>query len=266
MTTTLLTGTDTADITLKAKHRAMWAAGDYATVADDLVWRLGPELVRAAAVRPGQRVLDVAAGSGNAAIPAALAGPRRRQRPDPGAVRRRPARGRAGRRRAHLGAGGRRGAAVRRRVVRHRALLPRRDVRAAPPAGGRRAGPGLPPRGQHRSAQLDAGGLHRPDVRDHEAVRRPAGARSPAGAALGRRAARPRLARRPGRPRDDHEAVGHVRRLRHRPSSATTSRPTTAPRSRRTTSTSSTPSASGRSTSRWRTSPTRRSSPVAGAS
>ncbi len=74
MTTTVLTGTDTADITLKAKHRAMWAAGDYAKVAHDLVWSLGPELVRAAAVRPGQRVLDVAAGSGNAAIPAALAG------------------------------------------------------------------------------------------------------------------------------------------------------------------------------------------------
>ena len=74
MTTTVLTGADTADITLKAKHRAMWAAGDYAKVADDLIWSLGPELVRAAAVGPGQRVLDVAAGSGNAAIPAALAG------------------------------------------------------------------------------------------------------------------------------------------------------------------------------------------------
>ena len=74
MTTTVLTAADTADITLKAKHRAMWAAGDYAKVATDLVWRLGPELVGAAGVRPGQRVLDVAAGSGNAAIPAALAG------------------------------------------------------------------------------------------------------------------------------------------------------------------------------------------------
>ena len=33
-----------------------------------------PELVRACGVKPGDRVLDVAAGSGNAAIPAAAAG------------------------------------------------------------------------------------------------------------------------------------------------------------------------------------------------
>lgn len=59
---------------VKDKHRRMWALGDYPTVAADLVSELGLALVRACGVRAGTRVLDVAAGSGNAAIPAALAG------------------------------------------------------------------------------------------------------------------------------------------------------------------------------------------------
>ena len=63
-----------ADRALKTKHRAMWASGDYPTLASDLIWELGPRAVAAADVRPGERVLDVAAGSGNAAIPAALRG------------------------------------------------------------------------------------------------------------------------------------------------------------------------------------------------
>src|SRR6478752_775173 len=63
-----------ADRALKAKHRAMWASGDYPELATDLIASLGPVLVQACGVRGGTRVLDVAAGSGNAAIPAALAG------------------------------------------------------------------------------------------------------------------------------------------------------------------------------------------------
>jgi SAM-dependent methyltransferase len=63
-----------ADRQLKARHRAMWAAGNYAAVATELVPALGPELVAACAIGPGQRVLDVGAGTGNAAIPAAAAG------------------------------------------------------------------------------------------------------------------------------------------------------------------------------------------------
>ncbi|MGH3713672.1 MAG: class I SAM-dependent methyltransferase [Micromonosporaceae bacterium] len=63
-----------ADRALKAKHRAMWALGDYSAVATELISPLGPVLVEAAGVRPGDRVLDVAAGTGNVAIPAALAG------------------------------------------------------------------------------------------------------------------------------------------------------------------------------------------------
>ncbi|MEU5884959.1 methyltransferase domain-containing protein [Spirillospora sp. NPDC047279] len=59
---------------LKARHRAMWATGDYAALATEVIPGLGQALVEAAGVRRGQRVLDVAAGTGNAAIPAALAG------------------------------------------------------------------------------------------------------------------------------------------------------------------------------------------------
>ncbi|MEV3904006.1 class I SAM-dependent methyltransferase [Mycobacterium sp. NPDC050551] len=72
--TTEHTTIDEADRALKAKHRALWASGDYPAVAAELIPSLGPALVRACAVRPGERVLDVAAGSGNAAIPAAAAG------------------------------------------------------------------------------------------------------------------------------------------------------------------------------------------------
>ena len=63
-----------ADRQLKAKHRALWASGDYSAVAAELIPELGPRLVEACGVRQGQRVLDIAAGSGNAAIPAAVAG------------------------------------------------------------------------------------------------------------------------------------------------------------------------------------------------
>jgi SAM-dependent methyltransferase len=65
-----------ADRALKTKHRAMWAMGNYPTVVTDVVAPLGPILVDAAGIKPGDVVLDVAAGSGNAAIPAARAGAR----------------------------------------------------------------------------------------------------------------------------------------------------------------------------------------------
>jgi hypothetical protein len=59
------------DRTLKAKHRAMWASGNYPAVVTDIISELGPILVQAAGISSGDLVLDVAAGSGNAAIPAA---------------------------------------------------------------------------------------------------------------------------------------------------------------------------------------------------
>jgi ubiquinone/menaquinone biosynthesis C-methylase UbiE len=58
----------------KAAQRAMWAMGNYDRFARATVWELGPVLVEACGVAAGQRVLDVAAGTGNVAIPAALTG------------------------------------------------------------------------------------------------------------------------------------------------------------------------------------------------
>src|ERR671922_428242 len=63
-----------ADRALKAATQAAWALGDYHKFAKATVWELGELLVRACGVRTGQRVLDVAAGTGNAAIRAAEAG------------------------------------------------------------------------------------------------------------------------------------------------------------------------------------------------
>jgi len=72
--TTSSTTQGPADAALKEKHRRLWASGDYPAVATEVIAELGPVLVKAAGIAAGDRVLDVAAGSGNAAIPAALAG------------------------------------------------------------------------------------------------------------------------------------------------------------------------------------------------
>ena len=64
----------TIDMELEAKHRALWALGDYAAIAANIVRPLGPVLVEASGIGPGDRVLDVAAGTGNVAIPAAATG------------------------------------------------------------------------------------------------------------------------------------------------------------------------------------------------
>ena len=62
------------DHELKAATRAAWALGDYHAFAKETVWELGEVLVEACGIAPGQRVLDVAAGTGNTAIRAAEAG------------------------------------------------------------------------------------------------------------------------------------------------------------------------------------------------
>ncbi|MEE6139736.1 class I SAM-dependent methyltransferase [Mycobacterium sp. 050128] len=68
----------TLDVTipedLAATHRAMWALGDYALMAEEVMAPLGPILVAATGIGPGVRVLDVAAGSGNISLPAAKTG------------------------------------------------------------------------------------------------------------------------------------------------------------------------------------------------
>jgi SAM-dependent methyltransferase len=68
------TEAEDANAELKAKHRSMWASGDYPTMVETFLLPLGPRLVEAAGIGPGMSVLDVAAGTGNAAIPAAAQG------------------------------------------------------------------------------------------------------------------------------------------------------------------------------------------------
>ena len=69
-----MTTTDLADSELKARHRTMWGNGDYPLMVDTFLLPIGERLVDAAGIGPGMRVLDVAAGTGNAAIPAARRG------------------------------------------------------------------------------------------------------------------------------------------------------------------------------------------------
>ena len=59
---------------VRAAVRAMWALGDYKRFATELDSQLGRDLVEACGIGADQRVLDVAAGSGNVAIRAAEAG------------------------------------------------------------------------------------------------------------------------------------------------------------------------------------------------
>lgn len=66
--------TQTADIELKARHRTMWASGDYPLMVDTFLLPLGPRLVDTCPIGSATRVLDVAAGTGNASIPAAQRG------------------------------------------------------------------------------------------------------------------------------------------------------------------------------------------------
>jgi len=69
-----MTKTTTDDTALKAKHRTMWASGSYPTMVETFLLPLGPRLVEAIGIGPGDTVLDVASGTGNAALPAARAG------------------------------------------------------------------------------------------------------------------------------------------------------------------------------------------------
>jgi len=61
---------------LKRNARAAWAAGDYPAIARRQLWPVGERIVRHAGIRPGEHVLDVACGTGNAALRAAAAGAR----------------------------------------------------------------------------------------------------------------------------------------------------------------------------------------------
>jgi SAM-dependent methyltransferase len=59
----------------KTRQRAMWDAGDYATLSKHIA-DVGELVAARAEIEPGVRVLDVACGAGNAALPAARTGGR----------------------------------------------------------------------------------------------------------------------------------------------------------------------------------------------
>jgi len=59
---------------LKRTHRATWAAGDYAAVARHIDDAPPRDLLARIGLTPGEEVLDVATGTGNIAIRAALSG------------------------------------------------------------------------------------------------------------------------------------------------------------------------------------------------
>ena len=57
----------------KARQRATWEVGDYPDIATTIAGAAA-DLVASAQLQPGERVLDVACGSGNVAVPAAQTG------------------------------------------------------------------------------------------------------------------------------------------------------------------------------------------------
>jgi len=70
-----MNATELSDLArIKQGARATWAAGDFPAVARLTLWEVGPRIVAAVGVQPGERTLDVACGTGNAAIRAAQAG------------------------------------------------------------------------------------------------------------------------------------------------------------------------------------------------
>jgi ubiquinone/menaquinone biosynthesis C-methylase UbiE len=58
---------------IKQQARATWAAGDFDAIAG-FIWEVGGVAAQAAGCGPGDRVLDIAAGTGNAAVQAAQRG------------------------------------------------------------------------------------------------------------------------------------------------------------------------------------------------
>src|SRR5678815_814837 len=58
---------------LKSRLKAMWMAGDFGEVAR-IIETGAEEFIDRLALQPGERVLDVACGTGNLALPAARAG------------------------------------------------------------------------------------------------------------------------------------------------------------------------------------------------
>jgi ubiquinone/menaquinone biosynthesis C-methylase UbiE len=52
---------------LKQKHRAVWASGDYDQIARG-IQAVADHVVRIECIRTGERLLDIACGTGNTAL------------------------------------------------------------------------------------------------------------------------------------------------------------------------------------------------------
>jgi SAM-dependent methyltransferase len=61
---------------MKQRTRQTWASGDYDAVARRSLWNVGDRIVQRVGIGSGEDVLDVACGTGNAAVRAAQAGGR----------------------------------------------------------------------------------------------------------------------------------------------------------------------------------------------
>jgi SAM-dependent methyltransferase len=59
---------------VKQMARRSWACGDFPAIARTQLWPVGARIVQRMAIAPGERVLDLACGTGNAGIRAAQAG------------------------------------------------------------------------------------------------------------------------------------------------------------------------------------------------
>jgi SAM-dependent methyltransferase len=133
---------------LKTRQQAAWGTGDYAVIGTTLQI-VGESLAEACDLKTDERVLDVAAGNGNATLAAARRGCLVTSTDyvgEPARARRRArARGTPRRRRSRRR---RRSAALRRRQLRRRAVDLRRDVRARPSTLGRRTGARVRPGGR----------------------------------------------------------------------------------------------------------------------
>lgn len=69
-----MTATMTLDLdAVRARQKAAWTAGDFGRIAR-LTETNAEEFVKRCAIKPGMRVLDIACGTGNTALPAARAG------------------------------------------------------------------------------------------------------------------------------------------------------------------------------------------------